>query len=251
MQVQSSSVCRRVTTFPDRLFAVRDLGIFQYLQRFSRGASVRRRKPPLVRLTYETLEHRLVPTTDPGITVEFGQPGYYVNETAATATITVELNQAATNSVSVHFASSDDTATADTDYTPTSGTLVFPAGTVLQTFTVGIINDDTTDADKDLNLTLSRPDNATLGSQSTSNLTILEDGFTIPTASSGANYLTVGPDNAVYFTETAANQIGKLTPAGTFTEFTIPTSGSGPLGITTVWTAASGLPKAPATKLGP
>jgi streptogramin lyase len=38
--------------------------------------------------------------------------------------------------------------------------------------------------------------------------------FTIPTANSGPNGITAGPDGALWFTEAAANKIGRITTAG-------------------------------------
>ena len=37
----------------------------------------------------------------------------------------------------------------------------------------------------------------------------------------------MGPDLALWFTETDANKIGRITPAGVITEFSIPTADSG------------------------
>jgi virginiamycin B lyase len=42
--------------------------------------------------------------------------------------------------------------------------------------------------------------------------------------------ITVGSDGALWFTETAAGQIGRITIAGVITEFPIPTPSSNPLG---------------------
>ena len=56
--------------------------------------------------------------------------------------------------------------------------------------------------------------------------------FTIPTANSGPNAITVGPDGALWFTENPGNKIGRVTTRGVFTEYPIPTAGSSPAGIT-------------------
>ena len=40
-----------------------------------------------------------------------------------------------------------------------------------------------------------------------------------------------GPDGALWFTENGNNQIGRITTAGDFTEYPIPTATSGPFGI--------------------
>jgi streptogramin lyase len=44
--------------------------------------------------------------------------------------------------------------------------------------------------------------------------------------------ITAGPDGNLWFTEWNGNKIGKITPAGTITEYTIPTGGSYPVAIT-------------------
>ena len=41
-----------------------------------------------------------------------------------------------------------------------------------------------------------------------------------------------GPDGNIWFTENIRNAVAKLTPAGVFTFYTIPTAGAGPSGIT-------------------
>jgi streptogramin lyase len=56
--------------------------------------------------------------------------------------------------------------------------------------------------------------------------------YRIPTPASGPDGITTGPDGNLWFTEHDANKIGRLTPTGTFTEFSIPTANSGPTAIT-------------------
>jgi virginiamycin B lyase len=57
--------------------------------------------------------------------------------------------------------------------------------------------------------------------------------FPIPAGPSGPDGITTGPDGALWFTETGANQIGRITTAGVITKFKIPTAGSEPVNITT------------------
>jgi streptogramin lyase len=55
----------------------------------------------------------------------------------------------------------------------------------------------------------------------------------IPTANSGVDEITPGPNGKLWFTETTANKIAQYDPAfGAYDEFTIPTAFSGPTGIT-------------------
>jgi streptogramin lyase len=65
--------------------------------------------------------------------------------------------------------------------------------------------------------------------------------FPIPTANSGPFGITAGPDGNLWFTEAgftftgvtgSGNKIGRITTAGSITEFSIPTANSFPVGIT-------------------
>jgi streptogramin lyase len=65
--------------------------------------------------------------------------------------------------------------------------------------------------------------------------------FKIPTRDSGPEGIATGPDGNVWFTESKAYKIGRITPQGTINEFEVPTKGAhlfdfkfgrGPFGIT-------------------
>ena len=51
------------------------------------------------------------------------------------------------------------------------------------------------------------------------------------TPAAGPFAIALGSDGNLWFTEEAADAIGRITPSGTVTEFPIPTAGSGPRGI--------------------
>src|SRR5262249_47396229 len=55
--------------------------------------------------------------------------------------------------------------------------------------------------------------------------------FGVPTPISGPTLITLGSDGALWFTEQAANKIGRVTTNGEFKEFAIPTPDSRPYGI--------------------
>ena len=55
--------------------------------------------------------------------------------------------------------------------------------------------------------------------------------FPIPTATSISQEIVLGPDGNLWFTEQTADRIGRITPAGVVTEFTVPAS-RGRTGIT-------------------
>ncbi|WP_420622665.1 Calx-beta domain-containing protein [Candidatus Poriferisodalis sp.] len=85
----------------------------------------------------------------------------------------VKLAPQATETVTVEYATSDGTATADDDYTQTSGTLTFNVGDTVKTISVPIVNDTEDDSGEKLTLTLSSPSGVT-------RLVAQPGGFTLP-----------------------------------------------------------------------
>jgi hypothetical protein len=51
----------------------------------------------------------------------------------------------------------------------------------------------------------------------------------ITSAAESYAYIAAGPDGALWFTEFNANQIGRITPAGSITEYAVPTFDGEPL----------------------
>jgi FKBP-type peptidyl-prolyl cis-trans isomerase 2 len=107
-------------------------------------------------------------------TVQFEAAIYTVLEGAGTATVTVTLNVASAQQVTVDFATTDESASAGEDYTAASGTLTFASGETSQTFTVAILDDFFVETDETVLLNLANPSNATLG-LSSADLTIVND----------------------------------------------------------------------------
>ena len=117
---------------------------------------------------------------------------------------TVTLNEAATNTVTVDYATSDGTATAGTDYTSTSGTLTFDVGTTSKTISVSIADDETDESDETFTVTLSNASGAELGT-STATGTITNRAVvveTTPTLSIAGGSGTEGDDDDIDFTVT-------------------------------------------------
>src|SRR5262249_15431129 len=113
-------------------------------------------------------------TTTP--TVEFASTNYTVNETSGSATVTVQLSAPASQVVEVQYQTSDGTGKAGTDYQSTVGAVTFPVGQVSQSFTVPILDDNRVgESSETVNLSLSNPFGASLGTPSSATLTIQED----------------------------------------------------------------------------
>jgi hypothetical protein len=81
---------------------------------------------------------------------------------ATNAVFTVNLSVASTESVSVKYATADDTAKAGSDYTAASNTLTFAPGETSKTISVPVIGDKLVEGSETFALNLSNPTNATL-----------------------------------------------------------------------------------------
>ena len=76
---------------------------------------------------------------------------------------TVTLDEAATDTVTVDYATPDGTADAGDDYTAKSGTLSFSAGTTSKTISVSIADDIENETDETFTVRLSNASGADLG----------------------------------------------------------------------------------------
>lgn len=112
---------------------------------------------------------------DPQPTVQFSTSAYAVGEAASSATIAVNLNSLSSLPVTVNYATSNGTALAGSDYTAATGTLTFAPGETNKTFVVPITADTLDEANEVINLSLSSPAGATLGTPASAPLTITDD----------------------------------------------------------------------------
>lgn len=85
-----------------------------------------------------------------------------VDEGAGTATFTVTLSAAAAGTVSVNYATADDSAQAGSDYAAAAGTLTFAPGVTTQSITVAITDDTVVEGPEQFAVTLSGAVNATI-----------------------------------------------------------------------------------------
>jgi ribosomal protein L35AE/L33A/urease beta subunit len=79
------------------------------------------------------------------------------------ATFTVSLSAASTQTVTVNYATANNSAVAPGDYAGASGTLTFAPGVTTQTVTVLVNGDTLSEANETFFVNLSSPTNATLG----------------------------------------------------------------------------------------
>jgi predicted outer membrane repeat protein len=107
--------------------------------------------------------------------LQFSSATYTVNENGGTVTITVTRTGGSDGAVSVNYQTSDGTAIQPADYLAAAGTLNWADGdTAPKTFQVTIVDDMLVEGSETVNLTLSAPMGATLGSPSTAVLTIVD-----------------------------------------------------------------------------
>ena len=85
-----------------------------------------------------------------------------VTEIGGTAVFTVALSNSSMLETRVDYATADLTATAGLDYTATTGTLAVPAGNLVGTISVPILDNSIYEADETFTLSLTNPVNATI-----------------------------------------------------------------------------------------
>jgi len=122
---------------------------------------------------------------------QFASTGYASGEGAGSASVVVTRSGYTASAVSVDYATTDGTARQRSDYTVANGTLNFAAGEVSQSFAVPLIDNAYVDGSRTVNLALSNPAGASLGSPGTAVLTITDNDSIAPS--------TNPADNAQFF----------------------------------------------------
>ena len=111
-------------------------------------------------------------------------PGVYEPDLSpyrVNVTLTVELSQTSSQTVTVRYATSDITATASArDYTAASGILYFSPGTTERTITLTVLNDTNVENIERFGIELSQPTNARLGPYDNAQVTITDDDESAP-----------------------------------------------------------------------
>lgn len=122
-------------------------------------------------------------------TLQFSIPNYSVSEGVGAATVKVTRLGTKKGAVTVDYATSDSTAIANSDYTPSTGAITFADGdAVPKTFTVPITDDTAIEPTETVNLTLSNPTGgAMLGSPNISALKITNNDIYLQFKAAGYN----------------------------------------------------------------
>lgn len=141
--------------------------------------------------------------------VGFTAAEYITTEGGGAATISVGRFGGTAGAVSVGYATADDTAIADSDYTTTSGTLSWADGEGgTKTFNVTILNDGVSEEfEESLNLTLSNPVDATLSGTNPATLIIQDDEpiMVVTAPNGGESFLSGDATNITWSSSLGGN----------------------------------------------
>lgn len=107
--------------------------------------------------------------------INFTADTYAANEGEGAVTITVTRSGDTSTAATVHYATSDGTASERSDYLTAVGTLRFAAGEASKTITVFIVNDVYGEPAQTFNITLSNPSDPVLGAPAVATVTITSD----------------------------------------------------------------------------
>jgi len=156
-------------------------------------------------------------------TIQFSPTNYLVDEFGGYAALTLLRTGGSVGTVSVHYATADGTALANTthgsvtNYIATNGVVVFAPGQTTTNIIVPIVNDGVVDpANFYFNVNLSSPVSATLGSKSNAWVNILDvQSYNQPPGSPDTSFNTEGMNGSVYSLSLQPN--GQILAGGGFT----------------------------------
>jgi hypothetical protein len=120
-----------------------------------------------------TVSDTITVDTSPPPIVSFSTTNFTIPEANAAITIMVHLSASTVFTAAVDFATSDETATAGTDYAPVSGRLTFLPFQTVKTFDLWITNDTQPELNETILLTLGNATNCVVGGAS--QVTILDN----------------------------------------------------------------------------
>lgn len=113
--------------------------------------------------------------TPAGGSLVFELDGFSANEFDGSVTINVLRQGGSSGAVLVDYATADGSAMAGNDYSVASGRLTFAEGEISQSFDVTLTDDSIFEGNETINLVISEPFGAVVGSLSTSTITLADD----------------------------------------------------------------------------
>jgi hypothetical protein len=138
--------------------------------------------------------------------VRFAATGYTVTEGTASATLTVLRSGPTTSTVTVNYAVTGGTASG-ADYSVTTGTLTFAPGVTSRTISVAIVDDGAAEGPETVVFGLSSPGGATLGTPSTTTLTIVDNEPVVRFGTASYTVSEATPSVAVTVQRTGATSV--------------------------------------------
>jgi hypothetical protein len=157
---------------------------------------------------------------DEVLTVDYDRIAYSVDESNGPAVITVTLNTASALPVTVDFATnlimpSPPGAAIGSDFIVTTGTLNFSPGVITQTFTVSIIDDIGAEVPETIELALSNPTVASLGTVNNPAILTITDGDTGTCTNVITTVIDIGPPDCRWILVGNSTITTDLAAAGT------------------------------------
>ncbi|CAM2070029.1 YetA-like protein [Sulfidibacter corallicola] len=107
--------------------------------------------------------------------VQFSQNSSSGSEAIANVALPVTITGTPTGTITIDYAVTGGSATGGNDYTFTAGTLSFPQGTTTQNVPIAIVDDAEDENTETIQVTLSNPTNAQLGSNDVHTYSILDN----------------------------------------------------------------------------
>ena len=107
--------------------------------------------------------------------IYFSYSSYEVDEDAGTAEVRVRLSESSGKDAIVDYYCTSGTATDGSDYIAQTGTLTIPLNTLGKYISIELPDDEVYEGDESFTVTISNPQNATLGARAQTTVTILEN----------------------------------------------------------------------------
>jgi len=132
--------------------------------------------------------------------LQFAAAASTVNEPAGVHTIALELSTPASRVISAEVKITGGTAALEKDYTATLGSIVFAAGEVSKTVQIKTLNDDVSEGDETIELTLTAPPETLFGAQKKHTIGIVDDEAPTRVQFALAEYRSTEADGSIDIT---------------------------------------------------